>query len=276
MLKTTMDTMDLNKPAAMMKKTAVITGASGGIGLELAKLIAADGYRLVLLARNSDKLRQIAADLSQEYTIEVEIFPVDLSQPAECNRFIAFAETHLAHVEILINNAGFGDYDLFADCSAERVNEMILLNIHSLTILSRHFLPGMIQQNKGYIMNVASVAAFMPGPYMSVYYATKAYVLSLSQAIAEEVKDKGIKVSALCPGPTHTGFVDAANLNDSNLFKLMKPASARAVAVYGYKAMLRGQRVAVHGFSNKMMVWAVRFMPRNWVSAAVKTISKKA
>lgn len=255
-------------------KTAIITGASGGIGLELAKLLAADGYHLVLLARSKDKLNEIASELTQKFNIAVDVFPVDLSVPDEVKRFIAYAEQTYPETEVLINNAGFGDFDLFADCSPERASEMILLNIHALTMLSRHFLPYMLKRKSGYIMNVASVAAFMPGPYMAVYYATKAYVLSLSQAIASEVKGGGVRVTAVCPGPVETGFMNAARLNDSRLFKMMKPAKATDVAKQAYAAMRCGKRIIVNGVSNKLMVFMIRFLPRKWVTASVKMISK--
>ncbi len=257
-------------------QTALITGASGGLGLELARLAAADGYRLILTARSENKLIEVAKDLSTTYAVETHVFKADLSDEKDVQALIDFTEEKNLEVSMLINNAGFGDYGLFHETDFEKESRMIMLNIHALTRLTKHFLPAMMRRKSGYIMNVSSVAAFQPGPYMSVYYATKAYVLSLSEAIASEVKDDGVKVSAFCPGPTDTGFVDAANLNDSKLFKLMKAASAAKVALYGYKALLKGKSLAVPGLTNKLMITFVRFMPRKWVTASVKMVSKKA
>lgn len=256
-------------------KTAIITGASGGIGLELARLAAADGYQLLLTARNAAKLQEIAGSITNTFSVGVDVFAADLSKPEEVKRLIEYSVERKYEVEMLINNAGFGDYGLFAESSAERMEEMIDLNIRALTVLSRHFLPSMLARGKGYIMNVASVAAFMPGPLMGVYYATKAYVLSLTRALAEELRGSGVKVSALCPGPTATGFFDAANLHGSRLFSILKPARVEPVARFGYAAMKRGKRAAVHGFSNKAMTLMVRLLPSSWVTANVKMISEK-
>ncbi|HEX7414176.1 MAG TPA: SDR family NAD(P)-dependent oxidoreductase, partial [Bacteroidia bacterium] len=178
-------------------------------------------------------------------------------------------------VDYLINNAGFGDFGMFYETDWNKELHMINLNITTLTQFTKLYLKEMVQRKSGKIMNVASTAAFQPGPTMAVYFATKAYVLSFSEAIGNEVRDKGVTVTALCPGATESGFMAAAAMEESKLFKGKKIPTSREVAEYGYIAMINGKSVAIHGLMNYIMANAVRFVPRNWVVNLVRKIQEK-
>jgi uncharacterized protein len=254
-----------------MKEFALITGASGGIGLELARLMAQKGHHLVITARSADKLNRLKQELESAYSITIHSIPLDLSAADAPQKVFDFVQENQLFVSIVVNNAGFGDYGYFHESDWKKISEMIDLNIKSLTQLTHLFLPRMIAAKKGKIMNVASIAAFLPGPLMATYYATKAYVLSLSEALNNELSDKGISVTALCPGPTESGFQEAAALNNSKLMEGRKMPSSKTVAEYGYNAMMQGKAVAVEGFMNRLMVGSIRFTPR---SLAVKIVRK--
>lgn len=247
--------------------TALITGASNGIGLELARIHASKGDNLVLVARNYNRLIELKSELESKYSISVLAVEKDLSNTNAA--YELFSETTEKKIEInyLINNAGFGDFGMFADSKLEKQLQMINLNILALTTLTRLYLPQMIKRGSGKIMNVASTAAFQPGPTMAVYYATKAYVLHFSEAIANELKGTGVSVTALCPGATESGFQAAADMHESKLVKGKKLPSSKEVALYGYKSMMNNKSVAIHGFRNYIMANSVRFAPR---SAVVK------
>jgi short-subunit dehydrogenase len=236
-------------------ETVLITGASSGIGYELAKIFASNKYNLVLTARNITELNKLKEELEKNFNINVLVISKDLSVPGSSND--VFDEIKKAGIEIdyLVNNAGFGDFGFFYECNREKQEQMINLNITSLTQLTRLFLPAMISKGKGKIMNVASTASFQPGPLMSVYYATKAYVLSFSEAIANELKGTGVTVTALCPGPTKSGFQKVANIEKSRLVKGRIIPTSEVVAMYGYKAMMKGKVVAIHGFTNKILAF---------------------
>ncbi|MCP5515309.1 MAG: SDR family oxidoreductase [Spirochaetales bacterium] len=255
-----------------MNRTAVITGASSGIGLELAGLMAFDRIDLVLASRNREKLETIRDNLTKKYGIKVKIIQIDLSDEASPDKLFDEVKKSGLQIDYLINNAGFGDYGFFIDSDPDKLSRMIDLNIKTLTRLTRLFAPLMVLQGRGAIMNVASTAAFQPGPLMAVYYATKAYVLSFSQALAKELEGSGVTVTALCPGATDTGFKSAANLEGSKLFAGKRIASALDVARYGYKAMLKGKRIAVHGIINSLLVFSVRLMPSSLVTDFVMKI----
>lgn len=255
--------------------TALITGASNGIGLELAKIHASKGDNLVLVARNISKLHQIKTELEGKFKISVHIIGKDLSLPNAPQEVYDELKHKKIVVDYLINNAGFGDYGFFYETNWEKELQMINLNITALTHFTKLFLQDMVKRRSGKIMNVASIAAFISGPTMAIYYASKAYVLSFSEAIDNEVRDKGVTVTTLCPGPTETGFLEAAALQDSKLFKGKKIASAKEVAEYGYKAMMQGKTVAIHGFMNRVMANIVRFIPRALVVKAVRSIQAK-
>jgi short-subunit dehydrogenase len=251
-------------------KTALITGASSGIGLELAKIHAKNGDNLILVARSEDKLNELADALKKEHKVQVEVLACDLSKANAAQEIYDQIIKKEITVEYLINNAGFGDYGEFVQTNWEKENQMIQLNIVALTQLTKLFLPDMIARKRGNVMNVASIASFLPGPLMSVYYASKAFVLHFSEAINNEVKDHNVSVTALCPGPTLSGFQDAANLGESKFFQGNKFPTSKEVAEYGYRAMHQKKAVAIHGIMNKMTVFFLRFVPRFIVVNAVR------
>jgi uncharacterized protein len=241
-------------------KTALITGASGGIGYELAKLFASDGINLVLVARSREKLESFASELKG---IQALAFAADLSKTSAAEEVFHFTQKNSLTIDFLVNNAGFGIRNSFVDTSAADIHEMIDLNVSALTYLTRLYLPGMIQRKSGRILNVASTAAFQPGPWMAVYYATKAYVLSLSEALAHELKDTGVTVTTLCPGPTRTGFQARAGAQDMQLMKskMMAVMEAAPVAKAGYDAMMSGKNVIIPGFVNHMLALGAKIGP---------------
>src|SRR6516164_5578292 len=209
--------------------TVLITGASGGIGNEFAKLFARHGHNLILVARSGDKLAQIAPEL-QVHGVKVTYFALDLTAPTAAKSLFDQVQSAALSVDILVNNAGFGALGEFAQMSNEEILGQIQLNIIALTELTRLFLPAMIARRSGRIMNVASTAGFQPGPLMAVYYATKAYVISFSEAVANEVRDSGVTVTCFCPGPTHTGFAKRAGNDKSRLFKQLGAMNVEKVA----------------------------------------------
>lgn len=253
------------------KLTALVTGASGGIGEELARLFAADGHDLVLVARSKEKLERLAAELGEKHDVKAHVAARDLAQPNVPQGIFDELNHEGVTIDALINNAGFGSYGLFAETDARAELELLQVNIVALTHLTKLFLPGMIARGKGYVMNVASTAAFQPGPLMAVYYASKAYVLSFSEALSNETEGTGVKVSALCPGPTATNFVAAAGMGRSKLFD-DNVMDARTVAEDGYRGLLAGKRVVIPGFKNSLVARAVGFLPRRLVTNAVRRI----
>jgi uncharacterized protein len=246
--------------------TALITGASGGIGLELAKIFAREGHNLVLTARREDKLEELKTYLERDHGINAHVFALDLSQPGACDRLIDAIEQKGITIDCLVNNAGFGDTGHYKTTDPEREIEMLNLNIVALSRLTKRIFPSMVKRAYGRILNVSSLAAYLPGPLMTVYYASKAYVLSYSQALAIEAMGTGVTVTVLCPGPTVSGFQEAASMQDSKILKLMPIPTARSVAEYGYKAMMQGKITAIHGWMNKLIVFSVRLFPRSWVA----------
>jgi hypothetical protein len=257
-----------------VNKTALITGASKGIGFELARIHASRGDNLILVARNKNKLDELKRELEKKYAINVYTIGKDLSLRSSAREVYDDVKRNGISVDYLINNAGFGDFGLFADCDWDKQEKMINLNITALIHLTRLFLPGMIEKEEGKILNMASTAAFQPGPTMSVYFASKAFVLSFSEAINNEVRDKGITVTALCPGSTDTNF-HAIVLDDPKLVKYRKMASPKEVAEYGYRAMMKGKPLAIQGFKNSLMANAVRFFPRGFIVKIVRKIQEK-
>lgn len=255
-----------------MSKTVLITGASSGLGAELARCFAAHGHDLILTARREEHLQALCNELHKRYAVRATAIPADLLDEKERRRVVQTIEERRLSVDILINNAGFGDYGLFAEGDSDKQQAMIRLNVEALTSLTRAVLPHMIRRRRGRILNVASIAAFTPGPFMAVYYATKAYVLSLSQALAAELKPYGITVTALCPGPIDTGFVQAADLEDSGLFDRLPVAKPADVARYGYKITMLGKRVGVHGTHCKALTFGTRLLPRNLITRIVMSI----
>ena len=243
---------------------ALVTGASGGIGAEIARVLAPD-HDLVLVARSAAKLDALATELGG-----ARVIAADLSDPGAVGKIAA----ELPEVDVLVNNAGVGDFGAFAAEDTERILGMIQLNITSLTALTRQYLPAMLERQQGRVMNVASTASFQPGPLMAVYYATKSYVLSFSEALHEETRGTGVTVTALCPGPTASGFQAAADMELSPLVANRKLPSAADVAAYGVKAMQRGDAVAVPGAMNKIMAASVRLTPRPVIRRLVRKMQE--
>ena len=258
------------------KQTALITGASGGIGLELARQFAAGGYDLVLVARSGARLEEIAAELMGRHGVAVRAFPCDLAvreAPEEIFRQLSAAGVA---VDVLVNNAGFATFGAFVEIDLARELEELQLNVVTLTHLTKKFLPGMLARRRGGVLNVASTAAFQPGPLMAVYYASKAYVLSFSEALAEELAGTGVTVTALCPGPTATGFQQRAAMQDSKLFSgLLKVADAPAVARAGYAGFRAGRRIVIPGLLNRLGVQTLRVSPRAMATRVVKRIQER-
>jgi short-subunit dehydrogenase len=256
--------------------TALITGASNGIGLELAKIHASKGGDLVLVARNKSKLDEIKTALEIQYKISVYTIGKDLSIPNASLEVYEETTKQKIQIDYLINNAGFGDFGMFAETDWNKELQMINLNITTLTQFTKLYLKDMIKRSSGKIMNVASTAAFQSGPTMAVYYATKAYVLSFSEAVDNEVSDKGVTITALCPGATESGFQAAAAMEESNLVKGRKLPTSKEVAEYGYASMMKGKTVAIHGLLNWIMANSVRFTPRAIVVKLTRKIQDKA
>lgn len=248
------------------KEIVVITGASAGIGHELCKLFARDGYSLLVTARSADKLRALADELDRAYGATVTVCPLDLADPRAPEQLLEASRDLGGPVDVLVNNAGFGTFGPFAEADLATTLQLLQVNVVALTHLTRLLLPGMVAQRQGRILNVASTAAFQPGPLMAVYYASKAYVLHFSEALAEELSATGVSVTALCPGPTATEFLNRAG---AQLFAGIKVMDAGAVADIGYRGLMRGKRVVVPGFRNKLLAQARRLLPRRLLTAIV-------
>ena len=253
--------------------TVLITGASGGIGYELAKLFARNHHNLVLVARSGDKLAQVAAELRAQ-NVTVKTVVLDLATPPAPKFLFDQLQTEGIAIDILINNAGFGAFGEFAHMSNGDIFGQIQLNIIALTELTRLFLPPMIAHRSGRVMNVASTAGFQPGPLMAVYYATKAYVISFSEALANEVRTSGVTVTCFCPGATHTGFAKRAGNDKSRLFKQLGAMNVEKVALDGYRAVMEGRGLAISGAHNWIVVQSTRFAPRKVVTAISRWISE--
>ena len=245
-----------------MKKIALVTGASSGIGLELSRLLAQDTNDLVIVARHAEALELVAQELEQEYQIKVYPFAQDLSKPEAPRVIFDFLQTHNLEVEILINNAGFATHGAFAESNPEQEMAMLEVNIKALTHLTRLALRQMLRNGQGRILNLASTAAFQPGPFMAGYYASKAFVLSFSEALANEVRGSGLTVTVLCPGPTKTNFAKRAGIEGSILFNSLRVMEAASVAKIGYRAMLAGKPVVIAGHFNTVATTLMRLAPR--------------
>jgi short-subunit dehydrogenase len=256
------------------RKTALITGASFGIGLELARIFAREGYNLVLVARSADKLRQLASELEKAHGTRSLILAIDLTDSGAPAYVLDQTTRADIPVDVLVNNAGFGQYGMFAENDLEECLRQIQLNVTTLTHLTRLYLPAMVERKSGRILNVASTAAFQPGPLMAVYYATKAYVLHFSEAIANELQETGVTVTCLCPGPTATEFQERAKIDSIRLTKF-GTMDARTVAEDGYRALIAGKPVAISGFKNWLVAQSVRFAPRRMVAAMARKLQEE-
>jgi hypothetical protein len=256
-----------------MPEVALVTGASGGIGEDLARLIAAGGRDLVLLARTAPKLQTLADELSRAHPITATVLAIDLSEPAAADRIArALTERKIA-IDMLVNNAGFGSLGELARADPEEQLRMLQVNVVALTMLTRFLLPGMIERRRGRIMNVASTAAFQPGPLMAVYYASKAYVMSLSLALTEETAGTGVTVTCLCPGPTRTGFQERAQMTKSRVLQATSPMPSADVAQAGYDAMMAGRALVIPGLANKIGAQSTRFVPRLLAARIAKSLN---
>jgi short-subunit dehydrogenase len=251
-----------------MNRIALITGASAGLGIDFARQLAANGKRLVLVARRKERLDQLAAELGNARAVAI-----DLSEAGAADRLLADIAAHGEQVKLLVNNAGFGLTGRFAELDGKRQRQMIDLNCGTLVELAHAVLPGMIERKSGAILNVASTAAFQPGPGMAVYFATKAFVLSFSEALHEEVRQQGVSVSALCPGPTATEFGEVAGFGPSNPSSKLAAASG-PVAEAGLRGIDRNQAIVIPGLMNKATAQAHRFFPRGLVRRAVGILKK--
>lgn len=255
------------------RPTALITGASAGIGAELARVFAARGHNVVLVARRRDALEALAGQVEGKHGITATVIVDDLGDPEAPDRiFAAVRDAHI-DIDVLVNNAGFGLGGEFSETPIDREMVMVQVNVGALLHLTKLFVAPMMKRRKGYVMNVASTAAFFPGPGQSVYYATKAFVLSFSEAIAEELSGSGVIVSCLCPGPTETEFLTVAGITRPRLFDT-NVADARDVAEFGYDALMAGMRVAVPGATNKLIIRAKHLIPRRLVARVVAKLNQ--
>ncbi len=259
------------------RPTALVTGASSGIGLELARAAAADGFDLVLVARNREALERLAEELRAAHGVAARVLAADLADPAAPRKIVAELEAAGVCVDALVNNAGVGTWGRFDELDPEGELRTLQVDILALTHLARLFLPGMVRRGGGRVLNVASTAAFQPGPLMATYYAAKAYVLSFSEALAAELAGTGVTVTVLCPGPTRSDFQRRAGMEGVRVasgFPVMQ--SSAAVARAGWRAMRRGTRVVIPGLLNRALVQSVRLGPRRLVTAIAHRLNARA
>jgi len=256
----------------MTTQTALITGASSGIGLELAKLFAKDHHNLVLVARGAEKLARVADELQRQFGISAKAVALDLStSPAPQFLFDQLGREGIA-IDILVNNAGYAVFGEFTENPTEEELGQIHLNITALTHLTKLFVGPMLERRSGKILNVASTAGFQPGPLMAVYYATKAYVISFSEALANELKGTGVTVTCLCPGVTDTGFQGRAGTENTLLFRALRPMAAKTVAQDGYRGLVAGKTLVISGFRNWLLAESLRISPRKLVTAVSRKL----
>lgn len=244
------------------KKWVLITGASEGIGRQLSYLFAKDSYSLLLVSRNQKKLSSLAQELSSKYSSQVKIFPQDLTLPQASQSLYNYTQKEKINVHILVNNAGFGTHGFFHQLDLSSELKLIDLNIKALVSLTHYFLPQMLKLKSAYILNLASVAAFAPGPLMASYYASKAFVLSFSQALSQELRDTSVSITTFCPGPTSTSFFKNANMQESRLTSSLLSQSPQAVALAAYKALFNKKELSVPAFKNQVTAFFFRFLPR--------------
>ncbi|MBN1119575.1 MAG: SDR family oxidoreductase [Anaerolineae bacterium] len=257
-----------------MNNVALITGASSGIGLELARQFAKDNYDLVLVARRKEKLDALAAELSDQHGIEVMVLPKDLSDPAAPCEIHDELQQAGVEVEALVNNAGISVYGPLAESDCGKNLDVMQINVNALTHLTHLFLPAMVERGHGKIVNIGSTGSFAPGPLNSVYCATKAYVLSFTEAVAEELRGTGVTATVICPGATHTEFAGKYGVEDTPIFQ--HSMSAAQVAEIGYRAVRRGRRVVVTGFRNQLLAYSIPFAPRSIVARVSKRLMSNA
>lgn len=255
-------------------RRALVTGAGGGIGRELARLLAADGYDLVLVARGRDALESLARELAAPGR-QITVLPADLSRPGAAQALFDEVSRQGLDIHVLVNNAGVGTHGAFHELALEKDVGLLELNVVSLSVLTKLFLRQMVARGNGRILNLASLAGFQAGPYMAAYCASKAYVLSLSEALASELRGTGVTVSALCPGPVPTGFQQAAG-NERTRLNRGPVMDARSVARLGYRGLMRGQTIILPGLRTKLMAFSTRLAPRGLVTWIAKQLMKPA
>jgi short-subunit dehydrogenase len=256
-----------------MKKTALVTGASAGLGMELASLFAADTCDLVVVARRREKLDELAATLRSKHGVEVHVIAEDLGRPGAAARIVGELQKQHIDIEFLVNNAGFGGSGAFVTRELPRELEMIQVNIVALVELTHLLLPSMIAKKSGRILNLGSTAGFVPGPFMAVYYASKAFVNSFTEALASELEGTGVTATVSCPGATATEFAQVAGSEKSKLFK-SSVMGASEVAADAYRAMMRGEPMAIAGFMNKMRIASLRVAPRGMVRSTAANLNR--
>lgn len=257
-------------------QTALVTGASAGIGVDLAECFAKGGYDLIVTARTESALKEVADRISKAHGVQVAVVPGDLGAIGGGAKLAADIAQRGLSVDVLVNNAGFGHAGGYDKAPIEPQLGMVDLNIRALTELTHIYWKGMLQKKRGGVINVASTAAFQPGPLMAVYYASKAYVLSFSEALWEEARGTGVHVSCLCPGPTVSKFRDRAGTDKTRLGKTSKPMASMPVAQEGYEAFLANKRVVITGGRNKVMATATRILPRGQVLKIVRNLQETA
>lgn len=256
------------------KQTALITGAANGIGYELAYIFAQNDYNLVLIDRIEAKLQRVATYLQEQFSISVKSIVKDLAQVTSPEEIFQELQGENIQVDVLVNNAGFGTYGFFNETNLTDELEMLQVNLVCTTHLTKLFLKSMVQQGQGKILNVSSAAAFQPGPLMAVYFATKAYILSFSEALANELENTGVTVTVLCPGTTQSSFHERTGMADSQLLKTKRMMDAATVANIGYRALMDGKTIVIPGIINKLMAKSVRFIPRNLVTKIVRKMQE--
>lgn len=258
-----------------MKSVTLITGVSSGIGLAFAHLFAANYHDLFLVARDKKVLNAIKKELEEKYKIDVRILSVDLAESTSADVIVRELKKEKLDVDVLVNNAGFATYGKFTESNEAELTNMMHVNMVTLTRLTRSIAAQMVKRKKGKILNVASTAAFQPGPLMAVYYATKSFVLFFSEALANELKDEGITVTCLCPGPTQTRFQSRAKMEQSKIIRKGRMMSAEEVAKVGYEGMLSGKRIVIPGLRNRVGALFARLAPLDLSTDVVRRIQEK-
>lgn len=255
--------------------TALVTGASSGIGARLARRFAGAGFDLVLVARREEALKTLAGELARAHGIEARTIRADLTDPESPRSILAHLQEGGVTIDALVNNAGFAVHGPFAETPERSELDLVQVNIAALVHLTKLFLPGMIARRRGWVLNLASVAGFLPGPLMAAYYASKAFVLSFSEALAAEVAGSGVNVTALCPGPTRTGFADVAGVQDTRLFR-DGTLDADEVARAGFEGLMAGRRVVIPGFKYRLFVFGRRLVPSRLMGEIARQLNGPA
>ena len=258
-----------------MNKTVLITGASSGIGYELSKIFSENGYNLVMVSENRQELEAAAEEIVNRHGIRAKTITKDLSETSAPQELYDEIIADGNDIDVLVNNAGFGLGGKFTDHKADEHMNLIQLNITTLTLLCHLFGTDMVKRGSGSILNVASSAAFQPGPFMSTYYASKAYVLSFSEALSNELAGSGVHVTALCPGPTETNFIARAGVGDTKIANVPWKMDPAQVARIGYAGLIKRKKVVIPGLMNKLLAFSVRLLPRSTAVSIAASLNQK-